>query len=625
MRLYSGSSEQFVTDSYQNQIAEKLRNAFFHAFQFNPPKSEIRSWQNSLRAISQVIEHADLMDHGIILEYKLPFSSRRLDCLICGEDKDQKQNSVIVELKQWDECYPADGENEVMTWVGGGHRDTLHPSAQVRQYRMYLEDYHTAFYEDPDPIALSACAYLHNYNYYSEDVLFDSKFTKILKEAPLFTADHVDELTAYLTEKLKMGNGLKILRKIEENRFRPSKKLMKHVGNIIKGNSEYILLDEQLVVYDKVLATAKKGFHDKQKTVLIIKGGPGTGKSVIAINLMADLLLKKYNAHYATGSRAFTETLRKIIGTRGQVQFKYFNSYKSAQENDVDVLICDEAHRIRETSFNWRTPKSERSSVPQIEELLKVSKVSVFFIDDDQVVRPNEIGSVQHIKYHAEKMNCNVLEYELETQFRCSGSDSFIEWVNNTLAMHRTATKIWNVGNEFEVKIFSNPLDMELSIRQKVDQGYSARMTAGYCWKWSKQLSEEGNLVNDIVIGDFIRPWNARHDARRLPPDVPKSDHWAYDPNGINQVGCVYTAQGFEFDYVGVIIGEDLVYNFDKQSWIAHPEKSHDNFVKRSGDKYIELVKNTYRVLLTRGLLGCYICFMDKDTERFVKSRMEVT
>jgi DUF2075 family protein len=543
--------------------------------------------------------------------------------MICGRNEKRKDNAVIVELKQWDKCEEAVGENEVMTWVGGTKREVLHPSVQVGQYQMYLEDTHTAFYADSDPVVLSACTYLHNYNFYSEDVIFSSKFDRALKKYPLFTADDVDKLKDYLVNKLERGEGTDVLRRVEESKYRPSKKLMDHVGNMIKGKSEYILLDEQLVVYDAVLSCAKKGFHDKQETVIIIKGGPGTGKSVIAINLMADLLLKGYNAHYATGSRAFTETLRKIIGARGSVQFKYFNSYIQAEHNIVDVLIADEAHRIRETSNDRFTPRIKRSRFSQIEELLQASKVGVFFIDDKQVVRPNEIGSAEYIKQSAYVSKCKVYEYQLEAQFRCNGSDAFVNWINNTLGIERTAHVIWDQQEEFDFKIFQSPLDLENAIRQKVGEGFTGRVTAGFCWDWSLP-NEDGTLKNDVVIGDYRRPWDAKPEAKKLAPGIPKASLWAHDPNGINQVGCVYTAQGFEFDYVGVIFGEDLVYDFDKQAWIGNLSKSSDNVVKRSGEKFVDLVRNTYRVLLSRGMKGCYVHFMNKDTERFFKSRIEI-
>jgi DUF2075 family protein len=621
MRLFAGTSQQFIQDTIQNQIAEKLKLAFFNYFRYNPSPSEMNSWRNSLRAISQVFQYANLVDHGIILEYQLPLTSKRLDCLICGRDTTAKDNAVIIELKQWDKCEEANGENEVLTWVGG-KREMLHPSVQVGRYKMYLADTHTAFYDNENPVILNACTYLHNYNYYSDDVLFSEKFKVALENYPLFTADDVDKLKNYLTVKLKKGDGIDVLRRIEESKYRPSKKLMDHVGNVIKGKSEYVLLDEQQVVYDKVFFCAKEGFHDKQKVVIIVKGGPGTGKSVIAINLMADLLLNGYNAHYATGSRAFTETLRRIIGSRGATQFKYFNSYSNAENNTLDVLVADEAHRLRTTSNSRFTPKSKRLNIPQIEELINASKVMTFFIDDDQIVRPGEIGSVQYIRQYAVKNNCKIFEYELEAQFRCNGSDAFVNWVNNTLGIKRTANAIWDQYEEFDFRIFDSPEELENAIVGKVKEGYTGRITAGFCWDWSNP-NPDGTLKDDVVIGDYRRPWNAKPEARILAPGIPKSNVWAYDPKGIDQIGCIYTAQGFEFDYAGVIFGNDLVYDFDEQSWKGHPENSADNVVKRSKDKFIDLAKNTYRVLLSRGMKGCYVHFMDKDTERFFKSRME--
>ena len=586
MRLYSGSTEQFVRDSNLNQISEKLKSSFFNYFRYYPSSGEQRSWENSLRALSGAINEAQLLDHGIILEYQLPQSSKRLDAMICGKNGKGKDNAVIVELKQWQKTEAAIGENEVSTFVGGAHRELLHPSAQVGQYKMYLEDTHTAFFEPDekgnDPVGLSACSYLHNYQPLVDDPIFDTKFEELLKLFPLYTRDSIFDFIDSLKSDLEGGEGLYTLARVEQSKYRPSKKLMQHVGKVIKGHSGYILLDEQKIVYDKVIALAKRSFHDKQKHAIIIKGGPGTGKSVIAINLMADLLLENYNAHYATGSKAFTETLWKIVGTRSQVQFKYTHNYALAKENEIDVLIVDEAHRIRKVSSNRFTPKHKKSGLLQVEEILKAGKVNVFFIDNDQNVRPNEIGKTSYILENAKKYDCKIHEYDLVTQFRCGGSEAFVNWVSNTLRIEENAYALLDQQEDFDFKIFDSPQSLEEAIREKADQGHTARVTASFCWPWTKETDPEGNLTNDVVIGDYSRPWNAHPNARGLRRDIPKASYWAYDPNGINQVGCVYTAQGFEFDYVGVIFGLDLTYNFDENQWEAHPDQSEDRTVRRS-------------------------------------------
>ncbi|MBM3763408.1 MAG: DUF2075 domain-containing protein [Acidobacteria bacterium] len=620
MRLYSGSTKGLIDDSVHNRIAGKLSDAFFAHFRYQPQPPEVNSWRNSLRAMCQVFEHADLQDHGVLLEYQLPQTSKRLDCLISGRDGQGRDGAVIVELKQWETCREAYGD-KVVAFVGGGNRDVLHPSAQVYQYQCYLQDGHTAFHEDEKSISLASCAYLHNYEPVPGDSLFAQRYKTVLDLAPTFAATHVKELTSFLRNRLERGHGEEVLERIEKSKYKASKKLLEHVSGILAEKPEYTLLDEQLVVFESVLNCLSEGFREREKRTVIIKGGPGTGKSVIALNLMSRLAALGLNAHYATGSRAFTTTLREIVGRRAAQQFRYFNGYMRAERDAVDVIIGDEAHRVRLASYNQWTPAAERTGKPQIDELLDAGKVTVFFVDDRQVVKPGEIGSSQYIRDAAQGRGASVVEYQLEAQFRCSGSDGFINWVNNTLEIERTANVLWNLEEPFEFRIADSPEQLDEWIRGKGQEGKKARLSAGFCWPWSKPRSD-GTLVHDVQVGSFTRPWNARPNAGHLADGIPESNLWAYDPGGVEQVGCVYTAQGFEFDFIGVIFGTDLVYRPAK-GWVGQPTASQDRDVRRSRERFVDLVKNTYRVLLTRGMLGCYVYFQDKETENFFRSRLE--
>jgi len=621
MRLYAGMSQDFMREAARNQIAERLRDAFFAYYRYKPSPNEVNAWRNSLRAMKDVLEIASLDDHGILLEYQLPLSSRRLDCIVCGRDQRDTDRAVIVELKQWEACEAAEPEKLVRSWVGGRHRDLLHPCVQVGQYRQYLEDTHEAFHEGPAPVRLSACSYLHNYIVGRADPIRAPKFDEVIRENPLFDADSAEQLGTYLGERLRGGEGWRVLQRVEHGRFRPSRKLMDHVAETIRSHSPWVLLDEQLVVFERIRATVRAGVFGRRKQVVIVHGGPGTGKSVLAINLMAELLREGRNAHYATGSKAFTETLWSIVGNRSRATFKYFNSYAGAEFNEVDVLICDESHRIRETSNSRFMAKERRSTRPQVQELLEAAKVAVFFIDDKQIVRPNEIGSTAHIQRHADALGAEISEYELEIQFRCAGSDGFVNWVDNTLGVHRTANVIWDGTDGFDFRIFPSVEGLDAAIRQRAKDGFTARVAAGFCWPWS-DARPDGTLEHDVVVGDYRRPWNAKPGSR-LARGIPDASLWATDPNGINQIGCIYTIQGFELDYVGVIWGRDLRYDLDAQEWVGDKVQSADSVVKRSREKFVDLVKNTYRVLMTRGMKGCYVHFMDKNTERFVRSRIE--
>src|SRR6267142_201783 len=554
MRLYSGTTKSLIEDSTCNRISYKLKDAFFSEFRYQPSVGEVNSWNNSLRAVSQVFQAASLLDHGVLLELQLPLTSKRLDCLVTGYDhKKGGPNAVIIELKQWSGCKGASGKNEVATFVGGNVRDVLHPSVQVGQYMMYMTDCHTAF-QGENGISAHACSYLHNYSATKDDPLFVPQFKEQVDRFPVFTADHVSELTAFLDERIHGSDG----------------------------------------------------------------------GSIIAMNLLGDLSEAGLNAHYVTGSRAFTSTIREIVGNRGAAQVRYFNSYMGSDVDVIDVMIADEAHRIRETSNNRFTPKVKQSKLPQIQELLKASRTSVFFIDDNQIVRPGEIGSTAYIKAEAEKLQYEVSEFELEAQFRCAGSDAFVSWVNNTLGVQRTPHVMWNQADEFDFRIMPTPQALENAIRKRLEEKSTARLAAGCCWPWSNPRSN-GTLVDDVVIGDYVRPWNAKSDSGSLAPGIPKESLWAYDSGGVDQIGCVYTAQGFEFDYVGVIFGPDLVYVPEAADWKGDKTKSFDTVVKKSGDRFTQMVKNTYRVLLTRGMKGCYVHFMDKNTENLFRSRVEHT
>ncbi len=622
MELYSGPILQFVDDIVQNKISGLLRQSFFDYFGFNPSEGEVRSWRESLRAVKDVFGFSDFHDHGILLEYKLPLSSKRLDCIVCGRDNDGKDSAVIIELKQWEKCAIGTSD-KVVTWVGGGNREVLHPSVQVGQYKQYLEQNHTAFYEE-NPVLLSACSYLRNYILNENDPLSSGGFSKTIEDYPLFSSQDVLKLSEFLKKKLASGNGMSVLERVKKSTYGPSQKLLQQISKVIKDNERYVLLDEQLVAFDKVMNLVLHNIHKQKKSVVIIKGGPGTGKSVVAINLLAELSTRGFNAQYATGSRTFTETLRKTIGSGGSSQVKYFNSYILAQDDMIDVLVADESHRIRITSNNRYTPRVKKTELPQIEELIQVAKIPVFFIDDRQNVRPGEIGSSDYIRENAVRLGCVVHEYELDIQFRCQGSDQFVQWIDNTLDIKKTAEKVWNSkDNEFDFQIVDTPHELYRKIKEKNDiEPNSARLVAGFCWKWSEP-KEDGTLVKDVVIGDFAMTWEGKEGKRKLAPDVPPASLWPYDPRAVDQIGSIYTIQGFEFDYVGVIVGKDIIYNFETNKWEGHPEDSSDSVVKRGGDRFLDLVKNTYRVLLSRALKGCYVYFVDKETEKFVRSRIE--
>ena len=580
-----------------------------------PSPEERRSWTNSLVRMKDVLQEGKLWDHGVLLEYQLPLSSRRLDFLVTGNDSTGSARAGIVELKQWDQCESVEEPNEVLTQLGHGQRMVPHPCVQVAGYHQWLLDMHSAFYGD-NPIKLDSCAYLHNFQRGDATPLLASKFASVLSSHPMFLADGFDALIDWMRGRLSGGKGLPILQRVEHAPLRPSRKLMDHVAGMIRGTSAYQLLDDQLVAFDAISTAARYGRRKHQKCAIIVKGGPGTGKSVVALNLMASLLSEGLNARYATGSRAFTQSLRKAIGPRGAVQFDWTNSYAGEAADSVDVVIVDEAHRIRLRSDSRFTPASARSGLPQVQEILKAARVSAFFIDDLQGVRPGEAGTSEYIRSNAEAMGIPVREFELEIQFRCKGSDEFVSWIDGMLALGPGPPSTYRRAEEFDFRIVDSPDRLEELIRAKSRESKTARLVAGFCWSWSDP-NKDGTLAHDVKIGGFLRPWNAKPDAGRLAPGIPKATLWASDPRGIDQIGCIYTAQGFEFDYVGVIVGPDLRVDPDSGKLEGVKSKSADSGIQRSGDRASDLIRRIYRVLFSRGIEGCYIYFTEDPTREY--------
>ena len=627
MLLYSSSCTDFYEDVETERIEDKLTAAFKAQMGHQPIRGERLAWKHSLTSLHFAAKRAGLSDQGVIVEYELPQTSKRLDVMFTGADERGADSATVIELKQWEKCEPADGEH-VVTWVGGGDREVLHPSVQVGQYVSYLEGGQSVFHEGDPPVAASGSAYLHNYRFVSDDPLLEAKFNEITARCPIYTKDDQRALIEELERKVGAGPGNNVLQRVLDSSPKPSKKLLESTSRMLDGNDEYVLLDEQLVAFDRVIAEVRRALAQGTSSTVLIVGGPGTGKSVIALNLIAALSADGHNAKHATGSKAFTETIKKIVGKDAAQQFHYFNQFATSDPGSIDVLVCDEAHRIRNSSVDRFTKKDKRSGKRQVEELLDVARVAVFFIDDLQTVRHLEVGSTELVREAARERDRRFFEYKLRAQFRCAGSDGYVNWVTNTLGLEDTANQLWPTDEDFDFRIVDSPDGLEEMIRAKDAEDMKARLMAGYCWPWSDPVPEGGPgdrnvLIDDVVVGGFSMPWNAKPDATRLAKGVPKSHLWAYEAGGIDQVGCIYTAQGFEFDYAGVIFGPDLVYREDEGGWIARLDESHDRLAKTGKESFASRVKNTYRVLLTRGMKGCYVYFCDEETRKYWESRME--
>ncbi|WP_371478812.1 DNA/RNA helicase domain-containing protein [Kitasatospora sp. NBC_00315] len=608
--LYRDSASAVAAEGLTGALFLRLIDQFVHKHGHRPSPGEIRSWEMSIPVLTNALLDAGLGKVEVLLEYSLPLNSKRADVILAGVHPGTGESSyLVVELKQWSGALPEDGE-PLLCRVDSYARPVLNPIEQVRGYCDYLVSFNGALADHPERI--SGVAFLHNATEFGVQGLLEVEQSE---RGRLFTGDRRGEFLDYLRSKLGPVSGAGAADELLAGKVGPSKQLMAVAAAEVREREQFVLLDEQRVAYEIVLRAVRRARQSDHKEVVVITGGPGTGKSVIALSLMGDLYRRNITALHATGSSSFTTTMRRMAGARKrevQELFKYFNSFMTAERNGLDVLICDEAHRIRETSANRYTKAEHRSAKPQIEELIDAARVPVFLLDEHQVVRPGEMGTVDQIKAAAaaKKLECRVVE--LDSQFRCGGSDAYLRWVVRLLGLEAGGPVGWEPDGKVALEVVDSPQEMEAFLEARLAEKYSARMSAGYCWKWTKTIKPGDPLPLDVQIGDWSRPWNLFGD--RSIAGAPPAALWATDPAGFGQVGCVYTAQGFEYDWSGVVLGPDLVWRTDR--WVADRTASKDPvFRKSTGEAELNrLIRNTYKVLLTRGMVGTIVYSTDPET-----------
>ncbi|MGW1894842.1 DNA/RNA helicase domain-containing protein [Streptomyces sp. NPDC002004] len=609
--LFRASAKSTAASALDGSLFLHLTEQFVRMHGYRPGKSEARSWQRIIPALTAALNDGGLGSVEVLIEYALPLNSKRADAVLAGVHPETGEPSyVVVELKQWSQAEPHE-EDPALCHVDAYPHPVLNPIEQVRRYCQYLVNFNGSVAAHRHRV--SGVAYLHNATEFGAGGLRELEVDDC---GQLFTADSRGAFIDHLKTKLSdRHSGAGAADELIEGKAVPSQQLMSVAAKEVREREQFVLLDQQQVAYRTVLNAVRKAKHSDHKEVVIVTGGPGTGKSVIALQLLGDLYRRGVPALHATGSQSFTKTMRKVAGARKrEVQdlFKYFNSFMTAEKNSLGALICDEAHRIRETSANRFTRAAHRTGRAQIDELIDVAYVPVFLLDEHQVVRPGEMGTVAEIKAAAARKGLACQVVPLDSQFRCGGSDAYLRWVVRLLGLEPGGPLAWDPDDRMRLLVADSPAEMEAFLEARRAQGYGARMSAGYCWPWSPEPKPGQPLPADVVIGTWSRPWNLRGD--RGVSGAPPSAHWATDPAGFGQVGCVYTAQGFEYDWSGVIIGPDLVWRGDR--WVTNRTASKDPvFKKATSDADVDrLIRNTYKVLLTRGMVGTVLYSTDPET-----------
>lgn len=750
--LYIKTISDFLDDIEENSYVSEMTDAARNSG-FCPSDSEKKSWEQNGIAIKELLDVAQLPKDVLIgFEYLVPVGGR-IDCVILGLDKKGVANMLHIELKQWSNdnvspFYRTDAHSFRLDVAVDGYRDgshiVSHPAEQAREYQNHLCHYLSVFTNGD--VNLYGCAYCYNYESKNDNCALLDEFYQntVLQRCKLYCCDQKEEFSKELGILFAGGNGHGVFEKINNCECKPTERLQDVAKSMFDGKNAqeiFSLVGGQLDAYNTILGAIENTDKNNEKTVVIVKGGPGTGKSVIALRLISGLAKtgKYRDIYYSTRSSSLRNGLKELLNgvhyldnqdnsAEGLICNNIdFRPYGKSQSS-IDALIVDEAHRIGDKA-NDQTDRSKemQTHLSQIMAMLYTARVSVFFIDDRQSIEGKEIGTSEQIREAAENyynrimeetekyknvtylklpkkiesaektlknalesgdkekirkaqnalnscrgeydyglkwiddindvtdVKVNVIELELTDQFRCNGSNNYINWVDKVLYKsdnnQHDADEIILDTEKYEFEVFDTPQklyekirsldgyaqDADLYIKNQGDlfsykelyeytkeKSYtqSARMAAGYCWTWVGKALQNGDLPHDVSIPeyDFDMPWETKakpqYDYKyKYAKDA---DTWCNQHEGVNQIGCVYSLQGWETDYIGVIIGPDLKY--DKENDCL----KSDNTVKTHGvskdpKQHNRLVKNIYRVLLTRGKKGCFIFSCDPEVGKYFK------
>jgi DUF2075 family protein len=617
MIIYQKNKQGFINDVLTNNIEQIIAGQIKAKTGKDIPANEVKAFKNSLEFMDRILNDKEIPeDSGISIEYHIPQTAKRIDFIISGTDENT-ENVIIIELKQWSEAKLTDRDGIVETRFQGGMSSTSHPSYQAWSYAALINAFNATVEEDN--IKLHPCAYLHNYE--PDNIITNEFYEYYIEKAPIFLRPDALKLREFIKRFIKYGDKSNIIARIDNGRIRPTKSLADSLKSLIKGNKEFVLIDDQKVVYESALKTAKYS-NERNKNVLIVKGGPGTGKSVVAINLLVELNRRGFMAQYVTKTSAPREVyFDKLRGEKKMTELRNLfvgsGTFINAPKNSIHALIIDEAHRLtKQTGFL-------KMGDDQIKEIIQAAFFSIFFIDEDQRVHIEDYGKTSVIEQIAEKENAVIQHMELTSQFRCNGSDGYLAWLDNTLQIRETANEEFRSKEfGFDFKIVQTPSELRDIIFELNKANNKARMVAGYCWDWN---SDKDPKVYDITFPEFAfeMKWNLKT----------YGSTWIIDPNSVNEVGCIHTCQGLEVDYVGVIVGNDLIIR-DGQVLVnpaarSRMDKSIHGWKKlttenpEKGKAIVKsIIKNTYRTLMTRGMKGCYVYFTDKETEEFFRSKI---
>lgn len=616
---WKGTYEEAEGKADSGVLVTELTAGYAAAYGRAPGPQEVAAWSESLPRFLDSVDSSLPPTLGVIVEYKLPFNGQRVDLLLVGASDEGKDAAVVVELKNWG-ASSASPVHEHFVLAGG--KEALHPSLQALGYAGKLRYFHS----EAQTWALSPCVFVSKGEPSDHPGVSDPRFSAYLKDAPVYFSGDSHALETYVGSKMPKGPNPGAVARFTGGAYTQSvglldglKRHQEHFfarAETVLAYSGWGLSPEQYRVEDEIMQRISRPPEDEQ-VVVLVRGGPGSGKSLLGHRLFFHSLALGKKCVFAVRNNRLMYSLREILdpqyrGIRGAL--KYFSTkphgtdgVEDAETRITDVLVCDEAQRLRLDNANVFTR----------------APVSVYLYDDDQILNLEERGTRTKLVQACQSLGIQPVELELPTLLRCRGGGAYVEWLNKMLADPKQAFDgrgRWRGTYDFEVA--GSPHDLRKRLMARRDRGHSVGLVASFTRASGRESKNPGDLGKTRV------------------PEAKPPIEWLMDPqreyvpfwvdkesNRLEKCASIYGCQGFELDFTGVIWGNDLVIRDGRWS-LGDPDSCYDKapgctplatLMRKEPGQAMRLLVNRYRIFLTRGIQGTVLHFEDAETQEFFR------
>lgn len=620
-------AEEVVRD--RERLIPKIVKAYedAHPNKRGPSDSEKDSWRESVYEVATALTDLGLGQVHVFVEYRVHPDMHPVDVVLAGAHPEGGHSFAAVELKQWREVERPDpakarkglcaecrkAQTELLcaecslgrVYVASYGHHKKHPAVQVMEALHSLTRHHSIF--DDRYIRLVGAAYLHNLK--DREAQWIS-MVRPVPGVPTLTARKPADLREFLNTHFSPSADASAAQALLDHQ-RSASPLTSEAGAIVHGHTRFSLTGKQLATVESVMRRLSSAPTPGAKKVYVVSGRAGTGKSLVALTLLGQALDGGFTAKFASGGVASRENFKRSAKGRGPA-FTTLNKIADRYEQDaLDLLLVDEAHRLTERpmrgSFHMRPGESSVSVV------VSRAKVPVFFIDGDQRLFEEEVWSEKHLIDALLDSGVEVEHIRLDRSLRAVGSSTYDTWVQRLLLGDPLP---WSPDDDqnpepFQLYYTDSAARMEKFLETtSTNARLSARICAGLCWKWT---DDTGTAPDVAPEKGWARPWNAG-DNHRI-QGVPRRLYWATGEGGFGQIGCVHTAQGLEYDWGGVIMGADLTWT--GKAWMLDREHVHSKAARiKSDDELAERIRNAYGVLMTRSIRGTVLYSVDPLTRK---------